>query len=651
MTRRAGARASAITAVAACVLGVLSASGAGSGTHAWTWSDAAATPGEALARPIAADGALELKQLAEAGQLVLVAGAGSQGVAVGATTTGSVELAPLAAAAGDAPIVAFSDAATTGGTQDVVGVVRADVDRVTATLTDGSLVEVALNEWRAFSYVAATETAAATTLTAFAEGAAVGTVAVTSTATPRLESAPAPAAKVYGALTGRTATSTTSSTATAVLHLKAFDRPARPSDRLPVRLDRFFFVPGRPAGAPPHTERAIDSRRIASYVDGRGRHATLYVARSKTQTCLVSLWRAGAGAGCGPHAKFLSSGELSVSSGHLIFGVVGDDVASVIVVGSQGVRHAVPLTQDGGFIYDCKAFNGCPCVIDHVEARDASGQVLATAFNGPAPSCATARPAAQTTTTTARTRTTSAAMITRYTVSNRGREVPARGRAFFTSRAYKVFLLGSVGGRAFYRLALSPHFNCWGSGKASQVGVVGSMGCPAVVGAYPLQEEDTAIQLVTSRGTHPAPGQHPLKPSQMSYLRFDGIAVDQASAMALVGTSGKRYGVTPIKDNLYSFPGPYPKRFPEMVRLVALDAHGAQLKPHPEWGQHQTPPLGLFGPRATHVSRSALAPSSSAAKLTVSRCRSAGTASSSSTGRWRAISDRRRIAPSASTVF
>jgi hypothetical protein len=47
--------------------------------------------------------------------------------------------------------------------------------------------------------------------------------------------------------------------------------------------------------------------------------------------------------------------------------------------------------------------------------------------------------------------------------------------------------------------------------------------------------------------------------------------------------------------NLFSFTGPFPRRF---LHVVPLDAHGQPLKPHPEWGEHQTPPANLFGPSA-----------------------------------------------------
>ena len=199
---------------------------------------------------------------------------------------------------------------------------------------------------------------------------------------------------------------------------------------------------------------------------------------------------------------------------------------------------------------------------------------------------ATAAPTAPAPATT----TAAATSTTRYTVSNRGHQVAAKqARGGLFDHTYKLFLLGTRGGTAFYRVQLTAHFTCWGSGKDSRVGDLGSLGCPNLVGAYPLQNEDTAIRM--------APGSN----TSEEYLRIDGIAVDQAKSMALIDSSGKQLATTPVVNNLYAFPGPYPKTFPAGVRVVALDANGEELKAHPEWGQHQTPPNGLFGPRATRV--------------------------------------------------
>jgi len=202
--------------------------------------------------------------------------------------------------------------------------------------------------------------------------------------------------------------------------------------------------------------------------------------------------------------------------------------------------------------------------------------------------------AAPTTTTTTTATTTAAAAApapSRYTVSNRGRAVAvkqARGRLFEDHR-YQLFLLGSKAGIAFYRVQVAAHYTCWGSGRASRIGTLGSFDCPNLVGAYPLQSEDTAVEM------------NPARRSDIEYLRIDGIAVDQATSMAIIDSTGKRLVTTPVTNNLYSFPGPYPKKFPTGVRVVTLDANGNELKAHPEWGQHQTAPNGLFGSRATRV--------------------------------------------------
>jgi hypothetical protein len=181
----------------------------------------------------------------------------------------------------------------------------------------------------------------------------------------------------------------------------------------------------------------------------------------------------------------------------------------------------------------------------------------------------------------------------RYTISNKGRQVaPKQGRGrLFEGHPYKLFLLGTRDRTAFYRVQLTPHFTCWGDGDAATIGRVGSLGCPNLVGAYPLQNEATVIRM------------NPRNGKQLEYLQLAGLAVDQAHSMALVAGDGKQIATTSVVDNIYAFPRPYPKQH---VRVVALDANGNELKPHPEWGQHQTPPKNLFGPRATRVQPSKL---------------------------------------------
>jgi hypothetical protein len=149
--------------------------------------------------------------------------------------------------------------------------------------------------------------------------------------------------------------------------LRAFDRPARASDRPPQ-----FIVRTLPHG----NDHIVASRRVATYVDGRGRHAALYAVKTARHICMADSWNNGGGGGCSPPGQFLGSADVTLSFGHLLFGIGDRKVARVVVVGTRGVRHPVSVTRDGGFIYDCKAYNGCSCVVDHVEVFDAHGSKL-----------------------------------------------------------------------------------------------------------------------------------------------------------------------------------------------------------------------------------------------------------------------------------
>lgn len=150
--------------------------------------------------------------------------------------------------------------------------------------------------------------------------------------------------------------------------LRAFERAKRETDvlRAPVAANL----------------RVIDSRRIAVHQDRRGRRATLYVAKTRTQLCVVLVNSSSAGAvggtggGCSPKESFFQGRNLSASSGRLFSGVVSNAVARVVLVGSRGVRHPLRVTADGGFIYDCRAYNGCAGLIACVEAYARNGALL-----------------------------------------------------------------------------------------------------------------------------------------------------------------------------------------------------------------------------------------------------------------------------------
>jgi hypothetical protein len=137
---------------------------------------------------------------------------------------------------------------------------------------------------------------------------------------------------------------------------------------------------------------------------------------------------------------------------------------------------------------------------------------------------------------------------------------------------------------------VTPHFTCWGAGDASKIGEVGSSSCPALVGAYPRQLDDNAVQLARGARTPRT-------------LRLDGIVVDQAATVALENQQGKVLATVTPQHNLYAFAGPFAVGF---LRAIPLDAGGNPLPPHPEWGEHQTPPAGLFGPQAHATSPQAL---------------------------------------------
>jgi hypothetical protein len=187
-----------------------------------------------------------------------------------------------------------------------------------------------------------------------------------------------------------------------------------------------------------------------------------------------------------------------------------------------------------------------------------------------------------------KTQTQPSGAANRYTISNRGRLVPGHNNRIFDGHGYQLFLLGTRGARAYYRVQVAPHFTCWGSGPANKIGTVGSSGCPAVVGAYPLQLDDSVAEL--KRGARTP-----------RFLRFAGIVADQAASVALRDDHGKTLATVPVKNNLFAFSPPLPKG---LLQAVALDANGKALAPHPEWGQRQTRPASLFGPRATKAQAS-----------------------------------------------
>jgi len=83
--------------------------------------------------------------------------------------------------------------------------------------------------------------------------------------------------------------------------------------------------------------------------------------------CVLTAQPTSVGAGCG-RSLFGSRSFVTAGEGKFLAGVVADEVTRVVVVGSRGVRHVVPLSRDEGFVYDCRAHNGCACLISRIEA-------------------------------------------------------------------------------------------------------------------------------------------------------------------------------------------------------------------------------------------------------------------------------------------
>jgi hypothetical protein len=169
---------------------------------------------------------------------------------------------------------------------------------------------------------------------------------------------------------------------------------------------------------------------------------------------------------------------------------------------------------------------------------------------------------------------TGSPFLSGYTVGNTGgsKSVAVGLRKFFNGRPAEVYLLGRVGGFAFYRVQPTATYRCWAFGPASRIGVpLTSVSCPDVVGPYPLA--------FTVQEFGPKP----------NYYRrvVAGIAADGAVKMALVAYGGHVIATARVVHNLFAFARPLPKK---QGRLVALNADGRRLLPHPGWGHHQTLP-------------------------------------------------------------
>jgi len=167
----------------------------------------------------------------------------------------------------------------------------------------------------------------------------------------------------------------------------AFTRAPSAADQLPPT---FTGLPGE--------GRPYESRRIAT-LSGTKRDWSVFIFKQKVKkrinVCLFVFTRerdggGGAGGGCSPSELFFGPGRRVAASatGRVLAGVAPSRVARVVVIGSRGVAHEVPLSRDKGFIFNCRAFNGCACVISRLQAFDKLGNRIANQdWRSSAPNC------------------------------------------------------------------------------------------------------------------------------------------------------------------------------------------------------------------------------------------------------------------------
>jgi hypothetical protein len=60
--------------------------------------------------------------------------------------------------------------------------------------------------------------------------------------------------------------------------------------------------------------------------------------------------------------------RVVAGAGQFLSGIAANEVTRIVVIGSRGVRHRVPLSADKGFVYDCRAYNGCTCAVSYLDA-------------------------------------------------------------------------------------------------------------------------------------------------------------------------------------------------------------------------------------------------------------------------------------------
>jgi hypothetical protein len=126
-----------------------------------------------------------------------------------------------------------------------------------------------------------------------------------------------------------------------------------------------------------------------------------------------------------------------------------------------------------------------------------------------------------------------------------------------------VALLGSDGGRAFYRIDNTSNGTCFGVGPAAATASFGVISCPS--GAFPTADKPvldfSIIDIV--RGS-----------DQVRVWRAEGMAADGVATVGFVDTNGKTIATHPVVHNLYHFATPPSNT---IGGLVAFDSNGTKI--------------------------------------------------------------------------
>jgi hypothetical protein len=171
-----------LTGLAIIAAALYAAAVAQPGARAATWTWEVALPGTVVDRSLQAAAAsagadpASARALAAADGATLLVAHQARTLEIGLASGGSVHFAALTKAAGQQAVIAYTATTPQAGEQELVGVVRADIDRVDALLADGSERDLSLNLWRGFSYVASSPSTAAVGIVAYSSGSSIDSV-------------------------------------------------------------------------------------------------------------------------------------------------------------------------------------------------------------------------------------------------------------------------------------------------------------------------------------------------------------------------------------------------------------------------------------------------------------------------------------------